>query len=91
MVNSAITARGLRKAYGEHTVLDGIDLTVAEGTIFSLLGPNGAGKTTTVQILTTLIRADGGEIAVGGHDVVTERDGVRELIEIGKASCRERV
>ncbi|WP_342800566.1 ATP-binding cassette domain-containing protein [Nocardia sp. No.11] len=82
MVNSAITARGLRKAYGEHTVLDGIDLTVAEGTIFSLLGPNGAGKTTTVQILTTLIGADAGEIAVGGYDVVTERDGVRELIGV---------
>ena len=82
MVNSAITARGLRKAYGEHTVLDGIDLTVAEGTIFSLLGPNGAGKTTTVQILTTLIGADAGEIAVGGYDVGTERDGVRELIGV---------
>ncbi|WP_280218038.1 ATP-binding cassette domain-containing protein [Nocardia neocaledoniensis] len=82
MVNSAITARGLRKAYGEHTVLDGIDLTVAEGTIFSLLGPNGAGKTTTVQILTTLISADGGEITVGGHDVVTGRDGVCELIGV---------
>ncbi|MFE7718294.1 ATP-binding cassette domain-containing protein [Nocardia rhizosphaerihabitans] len=82
MVNSAITARGLRKAYGDHTVLDGIDLTVAEGTIFSLLGPNGAGKTTTVQILTTLIAADGGEIAVGGHDVVHDREGVRELIGV---------
>ncbi|MGW6423440.1 ATP-binding cassette domain-containing protein [Nocardia sp. NPDC055053] len=82
MVNSAITARGLRKAYGDHTVLDGIDLTVAEGTIFSLLGPNGAGKTTTVQILTTLIGADGGEIAVGGYDVVHDREGVRELIGV---------
>ncbi|MFE6923704.1 ATP-binding cassette domain-containing protein [Nocardia sp. NPDC057663] len=82
MVNSAITARGLRKAYGDHTVLDGIDLTVAEGTIFSLLGPNGAGKTTTVQILTTLIGADGGEITVGGHDVVHDREGVRELIGV---------
>ncbi|MFE3546441.1 ATP-binding cassette domain-containing protein [Nocardia sp. NPDC059177] len=82
MVNSAISARGLRKAYGEHTVLDGIDLTVAEGTIFSLLGPNGAGKTTTVQILTTLISSDGGEIAVGGRDVVADKDGVRELIGV---------
>ncbi|MEV6063941.1 ATP-binding cassette domain-containing protein [Nocardia asteroides] len=82
MVNSAITARGLRKAYGEHTVLDGIDLAVTEGTIFSLLGPNGAGKTTTVQILTTLIAADGGQITVGGHDVSADRDGVRELIGV---------
>ncbi|NKX87425.1 ATP-binding cassette domain-containing protein [Nocardia coubleae] len=82
MVHPAITARGLRKAYGEHTVLDGIDLTVAEGTIFSLLGPNGAGKTTTVQILTTLIGADDGEIRVGGHDVRTSVDDVRELIGV---------
>ncbi|MEV0435768.1 ATP-binding cassette domain-containing protein [Nocardia sp. NPDC050413] len=82
MVHPAITARGLRKAYGEHTVLDGIDLTVAEGTIFSLLGPNGAGKTTTVQILTTLIGADDGEIRVGGHDVRASVDDVRELIGV---------
>ncbi|MEV0682611.1 ATP-binding cassette domain-containing protein [Nocardia sp. NPDC050378] len=82
MVHPAITARGLCKAYGEHTVLDGIDLTVAEGTIFSLLGPNGAGKTTTVQILTTLIGADDGEIRVGGHDVRTSVDDVRELIGV---------
>ncbi|WP_043659489.1 daunorubicin resistance protein DrrA family ABC transporter ATP-binding protein [Nocardia thailandica] len=80
MVNAspapALTARGLRKAYGDHTVLDGIDLTVAEGTVFALLGPNGAGKTTTVQILTTLIGADGGEVRVGGFDVATERTDV---------------
>ena len=82
MVNSAITARGLRKAYGDKTVLDGIDITVAEGTVFSLLGPNGAGKTTTVQILTTLIAGDAGECTVGGHDVVTDRGGVRELIGV---------
>ncbi len=82
MVNSAITARGLRKTYGDHTVLDGIDLTVAEGTVFALLGPNGAGKTTTVQILTTLIGADDGRCAVGGHDVVAEQAGVRGLIGV---------
>ncbi|MFC9967928.1 ATP-binding cassette domain-containing protein [Nocardia ignorata] len=82
MAHPAITARGLRKAYGEHTVLDGIDLTVAEGTIFSLLGPNGAGKTTTVQILTTLVGADDGEIRVGGHDVRASVDDVRELIGV---------
>lgn len=54
----AIRATGLRKAYGDHVVLDGIDLAVAEGTVHSLLGPNGAGKTTVVQILSTLIDAD---------------------------------
>ena len=60
---SAIAATGLRKSYGDHLVLDGIDLDVAEGTIFALLGPNGAGKTTIVQILSTLIGADGGDAA----------------------------
>ncbi|MCC9705263.1 ATP-binding cassette domain-containing protein [Streptomyces sp. MNU76] len=67
MTNQAIAARGLRKAYGEKTVLDGVDLTVPEGTIFSLLGPNGAGKTTAVKILSTLVTPDAGEIRVGGH------------------------
>ncbi|QIS23348.1 ATP-binding cassette domain-containing protein [Nocardia terpenica] len=78
----AISVAGLRKAFGDHVVLDGIDLTVAQGTIFSLLGPNGAGKTTTVQILSTLLRADGGEIRVGGHDVAAEPDAVRGAIGV---------
>ncbi|ATL71226.1 ATP-binding cassette domain-containing protein [Nocardia terpenica] len=78
----AISVAGLRKAFGDHVVLDGIDLTVAQGTIFSLLGPNGAGKTTTVQILSTLLRADGGEIRVGGHDVAAEPDAVRAAIGV---------
>ncbi|WP_405178768.1 ATP-binding cassette domain-containing protein [Nocardia sp. NBC_01377] len=78
----AISALGLRKAYGDHTVLDGIDLTVPQGSIFSLLGPNGAGKTTTVQILSTLIRADGGEIRVGGHDLASDPRSVRGVIGV---------
>lgn len=77
-----ITATGLRKAYGDLTVLDGIDLDVPAGTVFALLGPNGAGKTTAVQILTTLIGADAGEIRVGGHDPVTEPDAVRAAIGV---------
>ena len=60
---SAIRVAGLRKSYGKQVVLDGIDLEVAEGTVFALLGPNGAGKTTMVRILSTLIAADGGEVA----------------------------
>ncbi|WP_405487439.1 ATP-binding cassette domain-containing protein [Nocardia sp. NBC_00511] len=76
----AITVTGLRKAYGGHQVLDGIDLRVEAGTVFSLLGPNGAGKTTSVQILSTLIGADAGEIRVAGHDVRTEPDAVRAAI-----------
>ncbi|MFI6261828.1 ATP-binding cassette domain-containing protein [Micromonospora sp. NPDC051006] len=78
----AIAATGLRKTYGDHVVLDGIDLHVAEGTIFALLGPNGAGKTTAVQILSTLIRADGGDVRVVGHDLTREPDRVRAGIGV---------
>src|SRR5215471_6383792 len=77
-----IETRGLRKAFGDHVVLDSIDLNVAAGTIFALLGPNGAGKTTTVQILSTLIRADSGEARVAGHDLAQEPDAVRAAIGV---------
>jgi ABC-2 type transport system ATP-binding protein len=79
---SAIAATGLRKAFGDHLVLDGIDLDVAEGTIFALLGPNGAGKTTIVQILSTLIGADAGTLRVAGHDLTTDPDAVRAAIGV---------
>ena len=77
-----IETRGLCKSFGDHRVLDGIDLNVASGTIFALLGPNGAGKTTTVHILSTLIGADSGEARVAGHDVVREPDAVRAAIGV---------
>jgi len=79
-MTSAITATGLRKAYGKQTVLDGIDLDVAAGTVFALLGPNGAGKTTTVHILSTLVAPDGGTVTVAGHDLARDPDGVRGAI-----------
>jgi ABC-2 type transport system ATP-binding protein len=82
MKNSAVAASGLRKAYKDKVVLDGIDLDVETGTIFSLLGPNGAGKTTTINVLTTLITADGGTVRVAGHDVVTETKAVRAAIGV---------
>jgi len=82
MRNSAIAASGLRKAYKDKVVLDGIDLDVETGTVFSLLGPNGAGKTTTVNVLTTLIKADGGTALVAGHDVATETKTVRAAIGV---------
>ncbi|MFU8872932.1 ATP-binding cassette domain-containing protein [Micromonospora sp. SL4-19] len=82
MTSSAIAASGLRKAYKDKVVLDGIDLDVAAGTIFSLLGPNGAGKTTTVNVLTTLMRADGGTVRIAGHDVTTETKAVRAAIGV---------
>ncbi|MFB8442156.1 ATP-binding cassette domain-containing protein, partial [Streptomyces niveus] len=79
---SAISAVGLRKSYGEKLVLDGVDLEVVEGSVFALLGPNGAGKTTAVQILSTLIGADGGRVRVAGHDLVGEPDAVRSVIGV---------
>ena len=82
MNSSAIAASGLRKTYGDKTVLDGIDLNIGAGTIFSLLGPNGAGKTTTVNVLTTLLKADGGTARVAGHDIATEPKAVRGAIGV---------
>ncbi|MFF4588193.1 ATP-binding cassette domain-containing protein [Streptomyces sp. NPDC001388] len=78
----AIVATGLRKSYGDKTVLDGIDIQVPAGTIFSLLGPNGAGKTTVVNILSTLISADGGEARIAGHDLTAEAQAVRAAIGV---------
>jgi len=81
-MTSAITATGLRKSFGGKVVLDGIDLDVAAGTTFSLLGPNGAGKTTTVQIMSTLVHADGGEVRVAGHDVARDPAAARAAIGV---------
>src|SRR4029450_5886043 len=80
--SAAITARGIRKSFGERTVLHDVDLEVDQGTIFALLGPNGAGKTTIVPILSTLIPADAGTTRVAGHDLATDPDGVRAAIGV---------
>jgi ABC-2 type transport system ATP-binding protein len=79
---TAVAAKGLRKAYGDKLVLDGVDLRIDEGEIFALLGPNGAGKTTIVQIMSTLIPADGGTASVMGHDLRREAGAVRDLIGV---------
>ncbi|MFF3287886.1 ATP-binding cassette domain-containing protein [Streptomyces sp. NPDC003023] len=84
MTGLAIAAHALRKSYGDKVVLDGVDLTVPEGTVFSLLGPNGAGKTTAVKILSTLVSPDpgSGEIRVGGHDLAAAPQAVRAMIGV---------
>ncbi|MFD3315497.1 ATP-binding cassette domain-containing protein [Streptomyces sp. NPDC058694] len=84
MTDLAIAANGLRKSYGDKTVLDGVDVTVPEGTVFALLGPNGAGKTTAVKILSTLISADPGtgDIRIGGHDLAADPQAVRAAIGV---------
>ena len=75
-----IQATGLVKRYGEVVALDGLDLSVRQGTIVALLGPNGAGKTTAVSVLTTLIEPDEGSATVAGVDVLKDPAEVRKLI-----------
>ena len=76
----AIKATGLTKKFGEVVALNGIDIEVEEGTVLGLLGPNGSGKTTIVRILATLIQADSGSASVGGFNVATQQDDVRNVI-----------
>jgi len=77
-----ITVTGLRKAYRDHQVVDGVDLEVAAGSVQALLGPNGAGKTTIVEILTTYLRPDAGTARVAGHDLLSDGAGVRGAIGV---------
>ena len=79
-VKTVVDARGLVKRYGDVVALEGLDLTVPQGTILGLLGPNGAGKTTAVSILTTLIEPDAGSVHVAGVDAITSPGKVRRRI-----------
>lgn len=78
----AIETAGLVKTFGDNRAVDGVDLRIERGTVYGLLGPNGAGKTTTVRMLATLLRPDGGEAHVFGHDVVREADAVRSRVSL---------
>ena len=78
----AVEARGLVKTFGENRAVDGVDLTIPSGCVYALLGPNGAGKTTIINMLTTLLKPDGGDAKVFGHDVVRETQVVRQLISV---------
>ncbi len=77
---AAVHIEGVTKRFGSTRALAGVDLDVAEGTVFGLLGPNGAGKTTLVRVLATLLAPDTGRAEVFGHDVVHEAPVVRELL-----------
>jgi ABC-2 type transport system ATP-binding protein len=75
-----VTVRGLRKAYGDRVVVDGLDLDVPAGEIVGLIGANGAGKTTTVECIQGLRKPDAGTLRVLGYDPVTQAGELRPLI-----------
>ena len=78
----AVETHGLVKRFGANVAVDGIDLTIPRGGIYGVLGPNGAGKTTAIRMLATLLRPDGGQAYVLGHDVATEPATIREKISL---------
>ncbi|GAB6257771.1 ABC transporter ATP-binding protein [Peribacillus sp. N1] len=82
MSNAAISVKGLKKSFKDNEVLKGVDFEVRRGEIFALLGSNGAGKTTTVNILSTLMKADGGAVGICGFDVQSQPDNVRQSISL---------
>ncbi|WP_433435614.1 ATP-binding cassette domain-containing protein [Nonomuraea sp. CA-141351] len=82
MPDPAIQTSGLVKVFGDTRAVDGLDLAVPAGAVYGVLGPNGAGKTTAVRMLATLLRPDGGEATVFGHDVVREADAVRSRVSL---------
>ncbi|MEC0135858.1 ATP-binding cassette domain-containing protein [Paenibacillus macerans] len=82
MSNAAISVKGLKKSFKDKEVLKGVDFEVRRGEIFALLGSNGAGKTTTVNILSTLMKPDGGEADICGFDVQFQPDHVRQSISL---------
>ena len=81
-MGAAIEATGLTRTYGDFVAVDGIDLTVEQGELFSLLGPNGAGKTTTIKMLCCLLRPTGGCAFVMGHDVIKDPIAVKAAIAL---------
>jgi len=81
-VTEAVSVRGLRKAYGSHEAVRGIDFEIGAGEVFGLLGPNGAGKTTTVEILEGYRHRDQGEVTVLGEDPAKASRAFRERVGV---------
>lgn len=77
-----IEASGIEKSFGKKKVLNGISLKINKGSIHAILGPNGSGKTTLIKILSTLLKADGGQIKVGGYDIAVDPHKIRESISL---------
>ncbi|MFS0781214.1 ABC transporter ATP-binding protein [Bacillus sp. 1P06AnD] len=82
MNHTVLSVKGLKKSFKDKEVLKGVDFEVGRGEIFALLGSNGAGKTTAVNILSTLMKADGGKVSVCGYDVQRQPDDVRRSISL---------
>src|SRR4051794_10437745 len=87
MTGAAIEVQALRKAYGDHEAVRGIDFSVRRGEVFGLLGPNGAGKTTTVEILEGYRERSGGDVRVLGLDPGERSQALRERVGIVLQSC----
>ncbi|MFJ7752959.1 ABC transporter ATP-binding protein [Peribacillus muralis] len=82
MSNESITVKGLKKSFKDKEVLNGVNFEVRRGEIFALLGSNGAGKTTIVNILSTLMKPDDGEVGICGFDVRRQPEQVRQSISL---------
>lgn len=82
MPETIISAKNVRKQFGDVTAVDGITFDVKKGEIFAFLGPNGAGKSTTIKMLTTMLRPSSGTLRLAGHDVTKERDNARKAFGI---------
>ncbi|VAW07008.1 Lipopolysaccharide ABC transporter, ATP-binding protein LptB, partial [hydrothermal vent metagenome] len=85
--NPVITVQNLRKTFGTVEAVKGVSFEVEPGQVLGLLGPNGAGKTTTINMISTLLQIDAGEATVGGFDVRTQPDVVRQLIGLAGQSA----
>ena len=81
-MTSSIETHDLAKHFGTTPALNGLDLSVARGSVYGLLGPNGAGKTTAIRVLTTLLKPDGGSARVLGHDVVADAAAIRAKVSL---------
>ena len=82
MINTEISVMGLKKGFKDKEVLRNVNLSVAQGSIYALLGSNGAGKTTTVRILTTQLAPDAGKIKIGGFDLQSQPERIRQTVII---------
>ena len=87
-----IEIKNLKKSYGDHVVLDGINTTIKKGEVIAIVGPSGCGKSTFLRSLNKLERPEAGEIVFEGTDILDKKTNVNKVRQkIGRASCRERV